>query len=325
MSAADALAMYGNTISAEYYNGTDYTSFEFVYSSQSSIDSVYSSVSYPESVYVGAPFLLYLADVTYLPNYNTSVGEVTVELTPQYSITNTRFIHTFIGLQDLGSNSTVYQSPSYDWVWSGDAVHCENSATDPSTSGGQACFGDAASSASRLWYTFVPVDLTASAMTSGYSVRADFSGNDVRGTTNVFGLAIGLPYVSDGASGSAGTLPPEDSQPDINVNVNIDMSGMENRLDDVAGGIDSINSALYDDSGLSGLSSVDDVGIPSLQFDYSTIDDVGEVLEDVPEEVAAGGFWWKLAFDVLHFDSPFWAIVPLICILALCRYLLWRG
>lgn len=325
MSAADALAMFGNTITAEYYNGTDYTSFEFVYSSQETIYSVYSSVAYPDSVYVGAPFLLYLADVTYLPNYNTSVGQVTVEITPQYSITNTRFIHTFIGLEDLGSNSTVYQSPSYDWVWAGDSVHFENAATDPSTSGGQACFGLSGSSVSHLWYTFVPVDLTASAMTSGYSVRADFSGNDVRGQSNVFGLAIGLPYVSDGASGSAGTLPPEDSQPDINVNVSVDMSGMESRLDDVAGGINDINSAIYGDEGADGLSSLDDLGVPSLQFDYSTVDDVGEVLDDVPDEVAAAGFWWTLAFDVLHFDSPFWAIVPLIALFALMRYLLWRG
>lgn len=337
MAASDVLQYYGTRIPAQYYNGTEYVDFEFVYSSQSSIDSVYSSTSFPDSVYVGAPFLLYYADVSNLPNYNTSVGQVTVEVMPQYSITNTAFIHTFIGLQDLGSNSTVYQSPSYDWVWSGDSVHFENSAGDPSTSGGQACFGDASSSASHLWYTFVAVDLSASSLTSGYSVRASFSGNDVRGSSNVFGLALGLPYVSAGASGSAGTLPPSGGGGD-NITVNVDMSGVESRLDavqsglgdvaervgDAVDGVNDIKDAINAVQGDS-LASVEDVGIPPLPFDESTVDDVGEMLNDVPEEVAAGGFWWSLAFDVLHFSSPYWLIVPLICLLALMRYLLWRG
>ena len=240
MSASDVLQFYGARISAQYYNGSDYTDFEFVYSSQSSIDSIYSSVSYPDSVYSGAPFLLYYADISNLPGYNTAVGHVTVQVTPQYSITNTSFIHTFIGLQDLGSNSDTYQSPSYDWVWSGDSVHLENSASDPSTSGGQACFGDSASPSSHLWYTFVPVDLTSSSTTSGYSVRASFSGNDVRGTANVLGLAVGIPYVSSGASGSSGTLPPVSSQPDINVNV--DMSETNEKIDETNGLIGSILS-----------------------------------------------------------------------------------
>lgn len=248
MSASDVLQFYGTHISAEYFNGTDYTDFEFVYSSQETIASVYSSVSYSDSVYEGAPFLLYLADVSSLPNYNTNPSYITVNVMPQYSITNTQFVHTFIGLEDLGSNSTIYQSPSYDWVWSGQNRHFENSATDPSTSGGQACFGLSGSSVSHLWYTFVPVDLTSSSSTSGYSVRASFSGNDVSGSSNTLGLAIGLPYVSVGASGSSGTLPPESSggSGDVNVTVDVDMSETNEKLDESNGFLSSIVSWITD-------------------------------------------------------------------------------
>lgn len=338
MTSGDVLAMYGTSIPAQYYNGSEYVDFEFLYDSQQQIDSVYSSIAYPDSVYVGAPYLLYYASVDDLPSYSTDPNHITVEIKPQYSITNTQFIHTFIGLTDYGSNSTVYQSPSYDWVWSGQSVHIENSATDPSVSGGQAVFGSSAiGSGNHVWATFVPVDLTTSALTSGYSVKADFSGNDIS-NRSALGLCIGIPYVSSGASGSAGTLPPEQSQPDINVNVSVDMAGVESRLDGVQSGLgdvaervgdavdgvndirDAINAAQGDS-----LASVEDVGVPSLPFDESTVDDVGEMLNDVPEEVAAGGFWWSLAFDVLHFSSPYWLIVPLICLLALMRYLLWRG
>lgn len=320
MTAQEALDVFGSQISAQYFDGSDYVDCTFSYDSVQSVTSIDSTASYQFGV--GAQFLRYYCFLS-AGTVQQNPAYITFDIKPTYSILNTTQIHSFIALSSRLRVGTTYQSPSWDWSVGGSTVHLENRDLSSGAGSGYyaSLYGGGVTNA-----VFVPFDYSSASMTSAYSYRATFSGNYGMGdNSNRYALCIGIPYIDNNATGATGTLPPEESQPDINVNVNVDLSGMESRLDDVAGGIDSINSALYDDSGLSGLSSVDDVGIPPLQFDYSTIDDVGEVLEDVPEEVAAGGFWWKLAFDVLHFDSPFWAIVPLICILALCRYLLWRG
>lgn len=330
MTPAEALQVFGNEIHAQYYNGTDYVDCVFRYDSLKTITGIESEGTYQFTA--GAQFLRYYC-------FQTGVVRnpqfITFDIKPTYSISNTSQIHTFIALGSDGYISGTYQSPSWDWSVGGSTIHLENN--DRTVSGGDIrarLSGDDLYNAS-----FVPFDWSSPSKSSGYSFRATFSGNQPLGYNNDrYVLALGLPYISFDATGSNGTLPPESSQPDINVSVSVDMSGVESRLDAVQSGLgnvaervgdavdgvndikDAINAAQGDS-----LASVEDVGVPPLPFDESTVDDVGEMLNDVPEEIAAGGFWWSLAFDVLHFSSPYWLIVPLICLLALMRHLLWRG
>ena len=317
MTPQEALEVFGSEIHGKFFNGTDYTDCTFLYDSVQSVTYIESETTYQFGV--GSQYLFYnfySYDVRQNPEY------ITFDIEPTYSIFNTTQIHTFIGLSSRLRVSATYQSPSWDWVVGGSTYHLENNDRNAAGSNTRAVFNGGG----IVNATFVPFDFSTTSLTSGYSFRATFSGNyGLSDNSNRYALAIGLPYIDADATGENGTMPPEESQPDINVNVNVDMSGVESRLDDVAGGINDINNAIYGDEGADGLSSLDDLGVPSLQFDYSTVDDVGGVLDDVPDELAAAGFWWTLAFDVLHFDSPFWAIVPLICLFALMRYLLWRG
>lgn len=246
MTPSDALSVFGSEIHAKYYNGTDYTDFVFTYDSVQSVSTVYSSISYPDSVYSGAQFLEYRVSVSDLPSYNTDINYITVDISPTYSIFDTEYIHSFVALTDYGSVSTTYQSPSCDWVWNGRNVHIENSAVDPSVSGGLACFG-ASSTGNHEWYTFVPVELTSTSNTSGYCTRATFSGNDISHRSTLC-FAIGIPYISYGATGSQGTFTTSSSggSGDTNITVNVDMSETNEKIDQSNGFLSSIVSWIID-------------------------------------------------------------------------------
>lgn len=333
MTAQEALEVFGSQISAQYFDGSDYVDCTFSYDSVQSVTSIDSTASYQFGV--GAQFLRYYCFLS-PGTVQQNPAYITFDIKPTYSILNTTQIHSFIALSSRLRVGTSYQSPSWDWSVGGSTVHLENRDLSSASGSGYyaSLYGGGVTNA-----VFVPFDYSSAQMTSAYSYRATFSGNYGMGdNSNRYALCIGIPYIDNNATGATGTLPPEESQPDINVNVNVDLSGVESRLDDVQSGlgdvaervgdaVDGVNdikdaiTAAQGDS----LASVEDVGIPPLPFDESTVDDVGEMLNDVPEEVAAGGFWWSLAFDVLHFSSPYWLIVPLICLLALMRHLLWRG
>lgn len=244
MTPQDALSVFGSQIHAKYYNGTDYTDFVFTYDSVQTVSSVYSSVSYPDSVYSGAQYLEYRVSVSDLPSYNTDINYITVDISPTYSIFDTEFIYSFVALTDYGSVSTAYQSPSCDWVWNGRNVHIENSAIDPTVSGGLACFGSS-STGNHEWFTFVPVDLTSTSNTSGYCTRATFSGNDIS-NRNTLCFAIGIPYISYGATGSQGTFTtsPSSDGGDTNITVNVDMSETNEKIEETNGILSTIHSWL---------------------------------------------------------------------------------
>lgn len=330
MTPQEALEVFGSEIHGKFFNGTDYTDCTFLYDSVQSVSYIESETTYQFGV--GSQYLFYnfySYDVRQNPEY------ITFDIEPTYSIFNTTQIHTFIGLASRLRVSSVYQSPSWDWVVGGSTYHLENDDRNAAGSSTRAVFNGGG----IINATFVPFDFSTTSLTSGYSFRATFSGNyGLSDNSNRYALAIGLPYIDSDATGENGTMPPESSQPDINVNVNVDLSGVESRLDavqsglgdvaervgDAVDGVNDIKDAITAAQGDS-LASVEDVGVPPLPFDESTVDDVGEMLNDVPEEIAAGGFWWSLAFDVLHFSSPYWLIVPLVCLLALMRHLLWRG
>ena len=332
MTQSEALQVFGSQITGTYFSSVtnDYESFTLSYVQPWTY--AYGVHSAGNSwTYEGSTFLLYTATglaISSNPQY------ISLDIQPTYSFFDTEQIHTVIAIHSGGESagiSTIFQSPSWDWYFNGSSVHLEN--IDESENTGTHAFIRTDGRA----YQYVCADFMSTTATSGYSYRATFYGH----SGSYCYLLIGIPYVSDSSSGASGTFTTASgggSGGDINVNVDVDLSGVESRLDAVQSGLgdvaervsdavdgvndikDAINAAQGDS-----LASVEDVGVPPLPFDESTVDDVGEMLNDVPEEVAAGGFWWSLAFDVLHFSSPYWLIVPLICLLALMRYLLWRG
>lgn len=240
MTPQEALQIFGQSINAQYYDGSDYTDCVFQYDSVQSVSSIDSEASYQFGV--GSQFLRYYCflspgTVVQNPTY------ITFDITPTYSILNTSQIHSFIALSSRLSISDTYQSPSWDWSVGGSNVHLENDDRISSGSSTRArLFADGVVNA-----VFVPFDFSSASLTSGYSYRATFSGNYGMGdSSNRYALCIGLPYISTDATGAVGTLPPESSGGDTNITVNVDMSETNEKLDESNGFLSSIVSWITD-------------------------------------------------------------------------------
>lgn len=320
MTAADALTVFGSTIPFKYFTtGNEYVDAVFSYNRTVTQTPYRVDTAGGSYTYEGSVWLEYLYSAG--PDISTNPQYISVDIQPQYSLFDTQQIHTCIACSTADSPSTIFQSPAWDWYFNGQTYHIENSDTTSDTT------RKANFTVDDWQYTFVCADLSSASVGSGYSYRATFSGNSFRGYR--MRLMIAVPYLSSGGSGGSGTFTTDSGGgggggDTYTVIVNVDNSGVESRLDDVNSGIADINSAIYG-QGSETMPYLDSMDTPSFHFDGSTIDDVNDTLQQVPQEFAAAGFWWELAFNVLHLDSPFWAIVPLVCILALLRYVVWRG
>lgn len=326
MTPTEALAVFGSELSGEYFNGSDYTPCTFTYDTTTTIfdKSIGSGYSWGEYLSAsGTTWLVYRSNFS----ANTNPQYVTVEVRPTYSIFDTSQIHTCIALSSGGNAntfiSTTYQSPAWDWYIGGTNVHLENSATSYATS-------------VRSWIKFnydkyvlcsyVPLDFTSQSKTSGYSLRADFYGNT---GNNGYILLLGCPYVDSDSTASEGTFTTGGGSGggDINVNVtvDVDLSDTNSKIDGVAGAVQAVKDLLEGDSSdYPPLTSLIPLGTYPMTFDSDVVEDGLQALDDVPDELAAGGFWFKLSYDLLHL-SPLWLLLPLLMTLALARYVIWRG
>lgn len=237
MTASEARQVFGDTISCMYYNGSDYVSGVFSYDSYNtwtpdSISSADGSYTYEGNVWL--QYTASLSGLSSNPNF------ITVDLSPLYSIFDTTQIHTCIALTTSQSISTVYQSPAWDWVFSGVSYHIENS--DTSANGNyHAYFNHAGFS-----LTYVCADLMSQSLSSGYSSRAVFYGNSGLSPMRLY---IGVPYVDISASGETGTFPVTTgggSSGDTNINVNVDMSETNEKIDETNGLLGNIISWIGD-------------------------------------------------------------------------------
>lgn len=229
MTPAEALQTFGETIDCQYYNGSTYAASTFTYNGVWS--SAYGDHSGGSWTYEGTQFLEYTSNVE--PSVNPQY--ITFDISPLYSLFDTLQIHTVICLSTGSQNSvsTVYQSPSWDWIYDGQQYHLENS-SEGDISGQYAYIRS-----DGQGFTFVPADFTSARLASGYSYRAVFSGNQANYPCR---LLIGLPYVSADASGSQGTFTTSGS--DINVNVNVDMSETNSKLDEQTGILQQIKQGI---------------------------------------------------------------------------------
>lgn len=143
-----------------------------------------------------------------------------------------------------------------------------------------------------------------------------------------FSFAIACPYVygdiQHGNASTTATTVTTASQQEINVSVNINLDDTNSKIDGIAGDVQSVKDALEGNE--SSYPEDFSLTVPTypITFDDSVIDDGLTALDDVPDELAAGGFWFKLIYDILH-GSPLWLLVPLLIVLALARWVIWKG
>lgn len=259
MTPSEALQVFGNSIDFQYYNGTDYTSDQFLFDSTDIVYNTFGTMPDYWSDFNGATYLRYTASTSNLvanPQY------ITVDISPSYSIFNTDQITSLIALSSnsaFGSGvSTTFQSPSWDWVIGSQTYHFENTLTNGNIYS-QLRF----SIGNSYDATFVPMQWISQSLSSGYSQRAVFSGNS--GSTLY--LWICCPYISQDADGSQGTFTTT-NQPDIDISVDIDMSETNSLLS----GIQSTLSGLV--SGIAG------IFIPSDDDLQDWLDDMEGVYHD---------------------------------------------
>ena len=294
MTATEARQVFGDTISFQYWNGSDYVSGSFAYDSSIQLLGC-DGVTKTDYILAQPIALKYVATVS---TVNTSNNYVTVDIRPSYSIFDTSQLHSLIALSRGGAQvANSYTSPSWDWVWGGSSVHLENNVLNSSNFKAQVYFAD------WNYCTYVPADFSTQSLTSGYSVRAAFSGNSP--TSNKYYLYIGVPYVDTDSTGSNGTYTTASGgsgggSTEINVNVDVDMTETNGLLGDIA----DLLSGLV--SGIQGLF------VPSEQWLDDWLDAMADALEDafgdIPAlhdqlETAIQNLINNSAVQTLHFDG----------------------
>ena len=237
MTAQEALNVFGSSIPFQYYNGSDYTSGTFIYNrtltqSAYNVNSANNSYTFEGNVWLEYSF-------NQFNNYSTNPQYISIDISPLYSIFDTTQIHSCIALSSSSAVSdSVYQSPSWDWVYNGSSVHIENLDTTSNSDYKAEFYVDG------VRFNFVCCDLTSQNTASGYSSRAVFSGNTVSGSW--MRLLIAVPYISTGASGQTGTFTTVSggSSGDTNITVNVDMSETNEELQHQTGILSTISNWL---------------------------------------------------------------------------------
>ena len=267
LTPSEARAVFGETLSVTFFDGSDYVDTTASYFGKYAIQRVFSETTY-DSVYAGAEALVYQVNISATTSDNVSY--VTVRARPRYSIIGTSQLHTWIGCVSNSTIGTVFQSPAWDWT----IGHFENHDLAEVNSGTRAYLRLGGSV-----YSFVPVDYSSQSEFSTYCTDATFFGN--RTTGGLF-IAIGIPYVDSdstaesgtnvaGAGGSGGS--------GGNVNVNIDLSETNEELATQTGIFNSILAWIG--QFFNELSStVRSWFIPSQNFFENWIDELMDVITD---------------------------------------------
>lgn len=258
----------GDTISFTYWDGTAYQQGTAQYSGTETVSGLWSENS-SDVIVNGAVVLKYYATGV---NYKNTQGYVTIDASPLYSITNTTQVHAFIGVSTHNIiSSDTYNSPQWDWSFG----HIENRDESASNSGYQAYFKITHSS---IYFPFVEVNRTFDSPSSCYSSTCVFYGNTSGGYNNLT-IAVGVPYVSSGASGASGTLPPAETTTQNNINVNIDLTDTNQELETQTGIISSILS--WASSFFSNLTTtVRNWFVPSENFLDNWVDELLDIIEE---------------------------------------------
>ena len=324
MTTSETLAYIGDSLEVTYYDGTDYQTTTALY--QTSFSTVLTEVSESPVGFVsssGVPWLVYSFNPTRI---NTSPNYITVQLRPTYSIFDTNYLYTAVALS-AGSNSpsNTYTSPSCDWYIGGSVNHFENSADSSDSSGRLAYLYMSSSPVPNQFYyegrfTYIPIVHSSASTFSAYCMSCDFNGNSY-GRTLVYYFLVMCPYVSGDAYGNSGTF---DTQ--AGGGGSVDLSETNSLLGDILNGLAPISDLvdlLSDDVDIPVAGTIADMPYANEDYD-NMIMTADAILDDIPDTVAAAGFWVELTNSFFPENGWFRLVMPLFMIMALMAWLLWK-
>lgn len=305
----------GSSFDVTYYNGTNYVTTTASYNSSVSF---YSETSEnPSGFFSGTTWLQYRITAN---NINSSPAYVTVHCEPSYSLFDTEYIYTCFALSRVtnqGISSAAYQSPNSDWYIAGSNINFANRNESSAGSGTYAYI-----TLSNIQCSYVPIVHRSQSTFSAYSIDAEFSG----GFSSLLSFYVMCPYVSDNASGASGTFDTSAATTGTNSGgVSVDLSGVESQLAGVGDDVGLIVSAILDDSEVPDVDEPMETCPPRLDIDEQMMVTAKHIMDDIPDTVAAMGFWVELCNALFPAAEWFRVLVPALILIALLTYVLWGG
>ena len=306
----------GSTFEVTYYNGSDYVTTTATYDTYTTF---YSETSEnPSGFFTGTTWLKYSVTMS---GINSSPAYVTVHCEPSYSLFDTEYVYTCFALQkvtNMGISSSAYQSPNSDWYMGGSNINFANRNESASGSGVYAylTMGNGAQC------SYIPIVHRQQNTFSAYSIDAEFSG----GYSTLSNFFVMCPYVSNNASGASGTFDTSAVTTGTNSGgVSVDLSGVESQLAGVGDDVGLIVSAILDDSDVPDVDEPMETCPPRLDIDEQMMITAKHIMDDIPDTVAAMGFWVELCNALFPSAEWFRVLVPALILIALLTYVLWGG
>lgn len=230
MDTQESLAVFGNTFTITYYNGSDYIDATATYTG--STRQLQDSVG---DLPIGLECLQYTAPVS---NLSTNPQYITCRFFPQYSINQTSQIHTALFLYAGITSAAVppYHTPTWDWIINGSDTQFEgplinnDSQLDIARVGVDSCF-------------YVNVDYGSQDSFSASSFKVSFIAPVGVDSGKVW-LYLAPPYISQNATAENGIV--SGITTSSSGSTNIDMSQTNNILTNILSGISDLGDIIVD-------------------------------------------------------------------------------
>lgn len=285
LTPSETRALIGDTISAQYYDGSDMVEFTFSYGGSTTLSSPFVDGSPSLTFAAGDAVIWYSAQVS--PNTNPQY--ITVDVCPRYSFFDTEVIQQMCGLTtDLIPGVSAYSPPSWRWhtSYSGDLI-IENQLT-ANTYYYAIC--DVSINGSNKHFTFIDADFSQQSTFSAYSDRALFYGNSAVNGWVYF--VVTCPVVSSDSTMASGTnIGTGTGVGDITVNVDVDMSETNGLLGTIA----NLISGLVD--------GIVSIFIPDEDFLLHWLDDMHDMLREHFGSFVDAMTIIDDVFDAVHGDT----------------------
>lgn len=310
----------GDSMTVTYWNGTEYVDAVATYDSVRS-NGFIAEVSESPVGFVRSAGVLWLQYTCTLTGYNNNNNYIAFRCYPSYSLYDTEYIYTCYAFTSASQISSTYTSPSSDWYIGGTNIHFENNALSAANSGYHSYLRGDSTTGNLQYCSYIPIVHTSASAFSGYSIQATFQGNTGYRGYPYFTFFVMCPYVSGDAYGNSGTF-------DTNSGGggSVDLSETNSLLGDILNGVAPIADlvgVLTDDVEIAEAGTV--VSMPYDNEDYDEMLMTADaILDDIPDTVAAASFWVEITNAFFPENSWLRVIMPLLMIMALMAWLLWK-
>ena len=231
LTPAETRALVGDSIPAQYYDGSAMVDFTFSYGGTVTLGNPFVDGSPSLTFSAGDSVIWYSAQVS--PNLNPQY--ITVDVRPRYSFFDTEIIQQMCGLTtDVIPGVSAYSPPSWRWhtSYSGDLI-IENQMTANSA---YYAICDVPINNANRHFTFIDCSFSQQSDFSAYSDRALFYGNSAVSGWMYF--IVSCPTISDTSTMASGTDIGSGSGAgggDVNVSVTVDMEETNSILTTISG------------------------------------------------------------------------------------------